>query len=84
MPDAWNHPTPPHLHEAVSQALEAMLSRPEHLSDPGEMLRLMQEQLSTVLAEAPIRGDVVNAVAIRAQLATVIHTEIIKLAARVS
>ncbi|MFC0387249.1 hypothetical protein [Muricoccus vinaceus] len=84
MPDAWNQPRPSQLHEAVAQALETMLSRPEYLSDQGEMLRLLREQLSTILTEAPIQGDVVNAVAIRAQLATVIDAEIAKLAARVS
>ncbi|MFC0389501.1 hypothetical protein [Muricoccus vinaceus] len=84
MQNTWSQPRRDQLRQTVSQALKTMLLRPEYLSYPGEMLRQLEEQVSLVLTEAPIREDVGSTLAIRAELAAVIHTEIARLTARVS
>jgi hypothetical protein len=48
------------------------------------MLRLLRSQLDEVLAEAPINGNAVEAIAFRARLAALCDAEIARLEARVS
>jgi hypothetical protein len=72
------------LERALAVALDAVLRRKAAGQDQVETLKALRWQMGRVLAEAPVTGDALEAIAFRARLAALCDAEIAKLEARVS
>ncbi|WP_043840171.1 hypothetical protein [Muricoccus aerilatus] len=59
---------------SLAGALEGMLSRSEE-GDRLSLIRTLRSQMARVLAEAPIKGDPVKAVALRTRMAALFEAE---------
>jgi hypothetical protein len=84
MRDQLHSPSADGLERALAVVFEAVLRRREGGQDQAKMLRLLRSQLDEVLAEAPINGNAMEAIAFRARLAALCDAEIARLEARVS
>ena len=65
---------------SIAGALEAMLRRTE-AGDRLELIRTLRAQMERVLAEAPVRGDPMKAIALRTRLAALFDAEFTRLEA---
>jgi hypothetical protein len=83
MQDEMNPPNEDVLQRSVAEALSALLLRNSEDQAPVEVLGTLRQQLSKVLAEAPMGKSGLEEIAIRAQLAAVFETEIRRQEARV-
>ena len=59
---------------SLAGALEAMLSRSKN-DDRLSLIRILRSQMTRVLAEAPIKGDPVRAIALRTRMAALFDAE---------
>jgi hypothetical protein len=84
MRDPFDPPSSDGLEHALTVAFETVLRRREGGQGQAKMLRLLRSQLEEVLAEAPINGNALEAIALRARLAALCDAELAKLEARVS
>lgn len=63
---------------SIAGALEAMLRRTE-AGDRLGLIRTLRAQMERVLAEAPVRGDPLKAIALRTRLAALFDAEFTRL-----
>lgn len=78
MQDGLNTPGDDTLSQAVAEALKRMLVGSNSAQAPAELLQTLRWQLMRVLAEAPMTGDDVVGIKLRACLACVFEQEISK------
>ncbi|WP_084698587.1 PilZ domain-containing protein [Muricoccus aerilatus] len=76
MQDGLEPPDDDCLSQAVAEALKRILAGSEPALAPAELLQTLRWQLARVLAEAPITGDGVVGIELRARLACVFEQEI--------
>jgi hypothetical protein len=72
------------LEQAIALALDKVLRRREAGQSRAEALKVLRWQPETAIAEAPVTGDTLGAIAFRARLAALCAAEITRLEARVS
>jgi hypothetical protein len=72
------------LEQALAVAIDAVLMRRAVGQSQAETLKVLRWQLEMALAEAPVTGDALDAIAFRARLAALCDAEITRLEARVS
>ncbi|TPG37718.1 hypothetical protein EAH89_29865 [Roseomonas nepalensis] len=65
---------------SIAGALEVMLRR-SAAGDRLELIRTLRGQMEQVLAEAPVRGDLVRGIALRTRLAALFDAEFTRLEA---
>lgn len=65
---------------SLAGALEGMLSRSEE-EDRLALIRTLRSQMARVLAEAPIKGDAVKAIALRTRMAALFKAEFTRMEA---
>jgi hypothetical protein len=71
------------LERALAVAIDMVLRRRAAGQSRAETLKVLRWQLEMALAEAPITGDTLDAIAFRARLAALCDAEITRLEARV-
>jgi hypothetical protein len=72
------------LEQALAVAIDMVLRRRAAGQSRAETLKALRWQLEMALAEAPVTGDALDAIAFRARLAALCDAEITRLEARVS
>ncbi|HEY8613974.1 MAG TPA: hypothetical protein VIL69_22160 [Roseomonas sp.] len=84
MQDHQDSRRPDGLERAVAEAVGAVLRRRGADQDLAEILHLLRRQLGKVLAEAPVSGDALDEIVLRARLASLFDAEITRHEAQVS
>jgi hypothetical protein len=84
MPDQFDPSIDDRLEQALAIAVQTVLKRRSAIGEQAETLKVLRWQLEKVLAQAPISGDALEAIAFRARLAALCEAEIAKVEARVS